>query len=66
MGGNTPGGNFPGRSLMGENFPGGNFPRTKLKEVKYFKEIADFRNLYCNIKCFKEKRLKSLHKAERI
>ena len=34
----------------------------ELKEVKYFKEIADFRSL---IKYFKErKRLKSLQKAE--
>ena len=49
---------------MGGDFPGGNFPRTELKEVKYFKEITDFKNIYCNIKCFKEKRLKSLHKAE--
>ena len=26
----------------------------KLKEVKYFEEIADFKNLYCNVKYFKE------------
>ena len=35
MGGNIPGGNFPGRSLMGgnfpgESFPGGNFPKTMI------------------------------------
>ena len=32
----------------------------ELQEVNYFKEIIDFKNLYCNVKYFKEKRLKSL------
>ena len=31
----------------------------ELKEVNYFKEITDFKNLYCNLKYFKEKRLKA-------
>ena len=36
----------------------------ELQEVNYFKEIIDFKNLYCNVKYFKEKRLKSLQNAE--
>ena len=37
----------------------------KLKEVKYFEEMTDFKNLYCNLKYFKEiKRLQSLQKAD--
>ena len=37
----------------------------ELKEIKYFKEITDFKNESYNVKYFKEiKRLKSLQKAE--
>ena len=37
----------------------------ELKEVKYFKEITDFKSLINNVKCFEEiKRLKSLQKTE--
>ena len=32
----------------------------ELKEVKYFKEITDFKSLTYNVKYFKEQRLKSL------
>ena len=34
VGGNIPGGNFPGVSLMGGNFPGGSFPDTCQKFIK--------------------------------
>ena len=38
-----------------------------LKEVKYFKDITDFKNLYCNVKYFQEiTRLKSFKKQRRI
>ena len=34
VGGNIPGGNFPGVSLMGGNFPGGSFPDTRQKFIQ--------------------------------
>ena len=46
MGGNIPGGNFPGRfsreSLMGGNFPEGNFPRTAKYLGKVFQTLRNF------------------------
>ena len=37
----------------------------KLKEVKYFEEMTDFKNLYCNLKYFKEiTKLQSFQKAD--
>ena len=36
----------------------------ELKEVKYFKEITDFKSLIMYLKYFKEIRLKRLQKAE--